>query len=295
MIRSMTGFGRCRDTVEGLDVTVEIRSVNSRFLDLSAKISRDFSHVEDRLKPYVQSKGILRGKVDLNVSVDSLGSGQTALSLDEEAARQYLGVLCELRDKFGLRDDLSVMTVAQNKDLFRVSKPEEDAEGDWARIEPVLGRAVDAFLQSREREGEKLRLDLLEKLGEMRERVCRIEKLTADNVSHYREKLAQRIREALADNQFTPDETRLLTEAAIYADRIAVDEEIVRLRSHFDAMEEMMRGDEAVGRKLDFLVQEMNREINTTGSKCSDAEIAREVVEVKCVLEKIREQIQNLE
>ena len=295
MVRSMTGFGRCRETVNGLDITVEIKSVNSRFFDCNVKISRAYGYLEERVKPYLQGKGLSRGKVDVWISVDVLDSGEVSIALDEGYLRGYLDALYRLRDAYGLRDDISVMSVARNSELFQVTKPQEDIERDWASVVTVLERATDAFLAVREREGESLAADMRAKIEEIRSRVDEIEQLSAADVESYRERLAQRIREALADNQITPDETRLLTECSIHADKVAVDEELVRLRTHFGAFAEILDGGEPVGRKLDFLLQEMNREINTTGSKCNDAQIAQRVVEVKCGLEKIREQIQNLE
>jgi uncharacterized protein (TIGR00255 family) len=295
MIRSMTGFGRCRETVEGLDITVEIKSVNSRFLDCTAKISRAYGYLEERVKPYLMSRGVTRGKVDVWISVEVMDSGSVEITADEGYLQGYLEALYTLRDKYNLRDDISVMTVARNHDIFQIKKPEEDIEHDWERVLTVLAKAVDTFLTVREREGERLAEDLRGKMQNIKGAVDRIEELSALDVSTYRERLAERIREALNDNQITPDGTRLLTECAIHADKIAVDEEMVRLRTHFGAFEEILSSGEPVGRKLDFLMQEMNREINTTGSKCSDAQIAHLVVDVKCELEKIREQIQNLE
>ena len=295
MVRSMTGFGRCRETVNGLDITVEIKSVNSRCFDCNVKISRAYGYLEERVKPYLQGKGLSRGKVDVWISIDVLDSGEVSIALDEGYLRGYLDALYRLRDEYGLRDDISVMSVARNSELFQVTKPQEDIERDWASVVTVLERATDAFFAVREREGESLAVDMRAKIEEIRATVDEIEQLSAADIESYRERLAQRIREALADNQITPDETRLLTECAIHADKVAVDEELVRLRTHFGAFAEILDSGEPVGRKLDFLLQEMNREINTTGSKCNDAQIAQRVVEVKCGLEKIREQIQNLE
>ena len=295
MIRSMTGFGRCRETVEGLDITVEIKSVNSRFLDCTAKISRAYGYLEERIKPYLMSRGVTRGKVDVWISVEVMDSGSVQITPDEGYLQGYLDALYTLRDKYGLRDDISVMSVARNHDIFQIKKPDEDIEHDWERVLVVLAKAVDTFLSVREREGERLAQDLRQKMENIKVATARIEELSLSDVSTYRERLAERIREALKDCQITPDETRLLTECAIHADKVAVDEEMVRLRTHFGAFEEILSSGEPVGRKLDFLMQEMNREINTTGSKCSDAQIAHLVVDVKCELEKIREQIQNLE
>lgn len=295
MIHSMTGFGRCRMTVDGLDVLAEIKSVNSRYLDCNVRISRDFSHLEPQIKPFLQASGISRGKVDVTITVERTENGDGGVTLDETYLRGYLDALHHLRDTYGLRDDISVMTVAQNPLLFRSAKPEEDVERDWSRVRTVLDEAVKQFLAVRRREGDALVADLREKIARIGETVERIEALSACDVATYRERLAERIREALADNQITPDESRLLTECAIHADKIAVDEELVRLRTHIGAFLAKFDAKTPVGRELDFLLQEMNREINTTGSKCANAEVAGLVISVKCELEKIREQIQNLE
>ena len=295
MIHSMTGFGRHRETVDGLDITVEIKSVNNRYFDCTAKISRAYSYLEERIKPYLQSRGVSRGKVDVWVSVERVESGTEEISLGEGYLKSYLAALYRLRDEYGLRDDISVMSVARAPEVLSVKKPEEDVERDWASVVTVLAKAVDVFLEVRAREGESLACDIRGKIDQIRVLVDEIEVLSASDIANYRERLAERIREALADNQITPDETRLLTECAIHADKVAVDEELVRLRTHFGAFEKILEGHEPVGRKLDFLMQEMNREVNTTGSKCNDAAIAQRVVEAKCALEKIREQIQNLE
>lgn len=295
MVRSMTGFGRCVQSVSGLDITVEIKSVNSRYLDCTVKISRAFAYLEERVKPYLQSRGISRGKVDVWIGIEVTDSGNVDIELDEGYLKGYLNALYTMRDRFGLADDISVMTVARNTEIFRVKKPEEDIERDWASVMEALEPAVDAFLAAREREGESLAADMYKKLDHISSVVDEIEKLSEDSVVHYRERLAERIRDALADNQITPDESRLLTECAIYSDKVAVDEELLRLRTHIKSFRGMLAGGEPVGRRMDFLIQEMNREINTTGSKCNDADIAQRVVDVKCELEKIREQIQNLE
>ena len=295
MIKSMTGFGRSVRSADGLDITVEVKSVNSRYLDCSVKISRAFAYLEERIKPYLQARGISRGKVDVWIGIEVADSGDVAVEIDEGYLNGYLKALYTLRDRFGLADDISVMAVARNTEIFRVKKPEEDIERDWARVLEVLEPAVDAFLAAREREGESIAVDMYKKLDGISATVDEIETLSEESVIHYRERLAERIREALADNQITPDESRLLTECAVYSDKVAVDEELLRLRTHIKSFCKMLEGGEPVGRKMDFLIQEMNREINTTGSKCNDADIAQRVVQVKCELEKIREQIQNLE
>ena len=295
MIRSMTGFGRCRLEVFGRDITVEIKSVNSRYLDCSVKISRTVGYLEERIKPYLQAKGISRGKVDVWIGVENVDSEGVHVELDDGYLKGYLSVLEQLRDGYGLRDDISVMSVAKNPQIFVIRKPEEDVEKDWQDLLSVLEPAVDAFVAVREREGALLAADIRTKMEHIKECVMQVERLSQDSIVHYRERLAEKIRDALADNRIQPDESRILTECAIFADKVAVDEELVRLRAHFEAFEQILASGEPVGRKLDFLLQEMNREVNTTGSKCNNAEIARLVVDMKCELEKIREQIQNLE
>ena len=295
MIRSMTGFGRCRATVNGREITVEIKSVNSRFFDCSVKISRVIGYLEERIKPYLQSRGIARGKVDVWIGVENVESEGVRVELDEAYLEGYLAALKRLKEDYGLRDDVSVMTVAKNQQIFTVRKPDEDVEKDWQDLLEVLASATDAFLAVREREGETLAADIREKAQHIRQAADEVERLSQDSIVHYRERLAEKIRDALADNRIQPDESRILTECAIFADKVAVDEELVRLRTHFGALEQILDSGEPVGRKLDFLLQEMNREVNTTGSKCNNAEIACLVVDMKCELEKIREQIQNLE
>ena len=295
MIRSMTGFGRCREQVSGRDITVEIKSVNSRYLDCSVKISRTVGYLEERIKPYLQAKGISRGKVDVWVGVENVDSEGVHVELDDAYLTGYLSALKSLRDDYCLRDDISVMSVAKNQQIFVIRKPEEDVEKDWQEVLSVLEPAVDAFLAVREREGALLAADIRAKIAHIKECVDQVEQLSQDSIVHYRERLAEKIRDALADNRIQPDENRILTECAIFADKVAVDEELVRLRAHFEALEQILSSGDPVGRKLDFLLQEMNREVNTTGSKCNNAEIARLVVDMKCELEKIREQIQNLE
>ncbi|MBQ9087134.1 MAG: YicC family protein [Clostridia bacterium] len=295
MIRSMTAFGRARDTVGGKDITVELRSVNNRFFDCSVKLPRAFSFLEEKIKPFLQSSSVSRGKVDIFIGIDVVDSPAAEIALDEGYAAAYLHALQDLRDRFGLTDDISVMSVAQNRDLFVIKKPEEDAEQDWEDIRTVLAQAVEKFLAGREREGKNIEQDLRAKVDAIRTRVDQIEELSAKDTETYRQKLENRLREMLSDNRIVFDESRILTECAVFADRIAIDEELVRLRSHFDGFAEILASEEPVGRRLDFLVQEINRETNTIGSKCQNAAIAKLVVDIKCEIEKIREQIQNIE
>lgn len=295
MTRSMTGFGRAVAEQNGRTITVEIKSVNNRFLDCSVRLPRKWAALEDRIKSFLQSRGFARGKVDVSVLVAGSADEAVSVTLDEGYLAGYLAALRRLRDDYHLADDMTVMNVAKNPSVFSVRAEEPDLDADWLALEPVLTEAADGNLAAREREGEALAADLSAKLKTIRALVDRIDELAAQTVESYRARLAERVREALADNRVEPDESRLLTEVALFADRVAVDEELVRLRTHFDAAEKLLCGDEPAGRKLDFFIQEMNREINTTGSKCNDAAVAALVVDVKYELEKMREQIQNLE
>ena len=297
MLKSMTAFGRARrmSSDGALDITAEIRSVNSRFLDCTVRLSRMYAHLEDRVKAYLSEAGVTRGKVEVYIGVDVLEQRGLEVMLDTEAARSYIAALVRLRDEFALRDDISVMRVAANRDLFTVKKPEEDDDRDWAEIRAVLAEAVDGFNAMRAKEGENLCADLLGKAERIREMAGEVKKLSAEDIAGYPQKLEQRIRKFLADFDAEASEQRIVTEAAIFADKAAIDEELVRLDSHFKAFREIVSSDEAAGRKLDFLVQEINRETNTIGSKAGYAEIAHLVVDMKTEIEKIREQIQNLE
>lgn len=295
MIRSMTAFARAQHADDQHTLTVEMRSVNNRYLDVSPRLPRAWAGLEERIRPLLQGRGVSRGKVDITVTLETRVSTDPAAAVNDEAVRAYLDTLYYLRDKYGLADDISVMRVASNPAVFQKEQAEVDLDEVWAMLSPVLTEAVDAFVEAREREGARLRADLLGKLGNIRNLVSDVDRMSAEDVSGYRKKLEERLRAILADNRVTADENRILTECALHADKIAVDEELVRLGSHFSLFEELMNADDAVGRKLDFLVQEMNREVNTIGSKCADAEIAHRIVDAKNELEKIREQIQNLE
>lgn len=295
MMKSMTAFGRAKINAYGRDVTAEIKSVNSRFLDLTAKLPRNMSFLEDRIKPYLQSKGLSRGKVEVYIGIDVTGSENYSVAADEGVAEAYVKALTALRDRFELRDDISVMGIARLPDVLTVTKPEEDIEKDWEDVRTALDGAFQMFTEARAREGANIERDLASKIEGIGETVARIETLSLNNISGYRARLEERLRKVLSENGVSADESRILTECAIFADKIAIDEELVRLRSHFDAFADITESSEPVGRKLDFLMQEMNREINTIGSKSSDAEIAHLVVDVKTELEKIREQIQNIE
>ncbi len=297
MIRSMTAFGRCRALTErgDRDITAEIKSVNNRFLDCTVKLPRQYSYLEEKVKSYVSERGITRGKVDIFIGIDVLEEKGVAVALDTAAAESYIASLKLLRDTFGLDDDISVMSVAQNRELFRTRRPEEDVSRDWEDVKAVLSVALDRFIEAKEREGEALGRDIEAKICGIRTMAGRIAELSAANIAKYPEKLANRMKQILADFDANASEQRLLTEAAIFADKASIDEELVRLGTHFDSFGEILRSPENSGRKLDFLLQEINREANTIASKSADIEIARIVVDVKAEIEKIREQIQNIE
>ena len=295
MIRSMTAFGRATACTEGKEITAEIKSVNSRFLDCNIKISRMYSFLEDRVREYIQTRGIKRGKLDVYIGVDVVEKVGIELRLDEAYTESYIKALRVLQEKFGLADDISVMSVAQNREIFTVIKPEEDMEKDWEFIKPVLDNAIDMFIAQREREGEKLKADLLIKKANLMEMADRIEKMSEECIASYGAKLENRLMQVLEKHNIEIDKARILTECAIFADKVAVDEEVVRLRSHFDEFDRILENGGAVGKNMDYLLQEMNREVNTTGSKANDADMAHLVVNMKSELEKIREQIQNLE
>lgn len=294
-MKSMTAFGRHKAIVSGMDITVELKSVNNRYFDCSVRLPHKFSFLEQKIKPYIQSKGISRGKVDIYIGIDVLETQGAEVAVDSALAKGYIDALCRLRDEFSLKDDISVMGVARHNDIFTLKKAEEDEEKDWLCVCSVLDVAIATFLSERQREGENLEQDIKGKMELVSQKVSEIEALSADDISGYRDKLEEKIRKMLDDNKITVDENRILTECAIFADKVAIDEETVRLRSHFSAFDEILHSNEPVGRKLDFLLQEINRETNTIGSKCNNAEIARRVVDIKTELEKIREQIQNIE
>lgn len=294
-MKSMTAFGRDKANIGGKDITVEIKSVNNRYLDCSVRLPHMFSFLEEKIKPYLQASGISRGKVDVYIGVDVLETKGAEISVDTALAESYISALRCLRDTYSLRDDISVMSVARYNDVLKVKKPEEDAEKDWQDVKLVLDGALAKFIAEREREGENLARDIKGKIEFIRETLMKIEELSVADISGYKDKLADKIRKMLDDNKISIDEGRILTECAIFADKIAIDEESVRLRSHFSSFEEIANSNEPVGRKLDFLLQEMNRETNTIGSKCNNSEIARYVVDIKNELEKIREQVQNIE
>ena len=292
LVKSMTGYGRGEATIHGRPITVELRSVNNRYLDCTVKLPRIYVFAEDAVKSRVQSR-IARGKVDVFITIGPSAGGDVTISVNGPVARGYLAALEDLRDTYGLKDDISVSLLSRFQDVFLVEKTQEDLDELSADLCAVLDLALDDFDAMRAREGEKLRQDVRSRAAAIAGLVSRVEARSPGIVADYRAKLAARISEVLQNTQI--DESRILTEAAIYADKVAVDEETVRLRSHLSQLEHMLDQGGAIGRKLDFLIQEFNREANTIGSKCSDIETAGYVVDIKAEIEKIREQIQNIE
>lgn len=291
MLRSMTGYGRAQSADENISVLVEIKSVNHRYFEFSARVPRLYGFLEDKLKSYLQSR-VARGKIDVGVYIETLAVKNASVHLDMSLAQAYIDALLPLTEIQDLKNDLSVMSVARLPDVLNVTHDELDEEVVWATVKTAAVEAVDKFIAAREQEGERLRNDILAKAEAILRRVETIEARSPQTVVEYRQRMLDHMHAVLGES---PDEQRVLTEAAIYADKVAVDEETVRLRSHFQQLKEILASDEAVGRRLDFLVQEMNRETNTIGSKAQDVEIVRAVLDIKSDIEKIREQIQNIE
>lgn len=294
MIRSMTGYGRAQATVGTINVTVELKSVNHRYFEFNSRVPRNYGFLEEKLKSFVGSL-VSRGKVECYVSVENLEDSEVEILVNHGLATSYLKAYRELaeRNTLDIRDELAISSLVRNNDIFTVHKQEADEEKIWEAVKTVAAEAVAKFISMRETEGEKLKSDVLSRAEFILNKVSVIEERSPETVKEYNDKLLSRINEFLSDVQV--DEQRLLTECAIFADKVAVAEETVRLRSHIDQLGQFLGSTEAVGRKIDFLVQEMNREANTIGSKAQDVTIARCVIDIKAEIEKIREQIQNIE
>ena len=292
MIKSMTGYGRAVETVNGREFTVELRSVNNRYLDCSVRLPRILSFAEDAVKQAVKAS-ISRGKVDVFITVRSEAGDEVQVTLNKAVLQSYLTAMHQMVDEFGVKDDISVSAVSRLPEVFVIEKPQVDEEQLMADLMAVVAKALEGYDAMRKAEGEALDRDLRSRGETILSLVSQVEEGNGKTVSDYRIRLENKIKEVLANTAI--DENRILTEAAIFADKVAVDEETVRLRSHLKQMNNMLTTGGAVGRKLDFLLQEMNREANTIGSKCTDVNLARIVVDIKAELEKIREQTQNIE
>lgn len=292
MIKSMTGFGRAQETVDGMTVTVELKSVNHRYFEFTAKVPRTYGFLEEKLKSFLNAR-VSRGKMECYVSIENLEESDMEVVVNPSLAKGYVDALRTLSETFGLKEDYSAISIAKFPDVLTLRKAPADEEKIWNAVQKVTELAVERFVTMRETEGEKLRADILSKADTILEHVAFVESRSPQTVREYHEKLRQRMEELLENTQV--EEQRLLTEAAIFADKVAVDEETVRLRSHISQLREFLNADEPIGRKLDFLVQEMNRESNTIGSKAQDVEIAKRVIAIKAEVEKIREQVQNIE
>ena len=292
MVKSMTGYGRAVETVNGREFTVEIRSVNNRYLDCTVKLPRSFSFAEEAVKAAVKAS-VSRGKVDVYISVRSETEADVQVTLNKPVLEGYLAAMHQMVAEYGVKDDISVSVLSRMNDVFVVDKPKADEDQLKADLLSVVDKALAAYDQMRITEGLALENDLRSRAATILQLVAQVEEQNPKTVSDYRKRLEEKMREVLESK--TIDESRILTEAAIFADKVAVDEETVRLRSHLEQMDEMLSGNGGIGRKLDFLLQEMNREANTTGSKCTDVKVARIVVDIKAELEKIREQTQNIE
>lgn len=292
MVSSMTGYGRGETVKENISVVVELRSVNHRYFEFSCRVPRGYVFLEDKLKTFCQQR-ITRGKVDLFLTLDVTASDNVVVEINHSLASGYVNAIKELSETYEINDGFSAVTLARFPDIFTVKSQVLDEDNVWSVVEEAVSLALDGFTAMRAKEGKKLYDDVKSRVETILEKVAFIEERSPETVKAYREKLETRIREMLADA--TVDEGRLLTETAIFADKVAVAEETVRLRSHIKQLMELLESDIAVGRKLDFIVQEMNREANTIGSKAQDIEIAHTVVDIKAEIEKIREQIQNIE
>ncbi len=292
MIKSMTGYGRCQQLADGMNITVEIKSVNHRYFEFSSKLPRSYGFLDEKLKSFFMGK-LTRGKMECYVQIETVEEPDTIISVNHPLVKGYLDAYKELAETYGLENNIKVSDISRVSDIFSIRKQAADEDKIWAAVQTVAEEALNGFVSMREREGERLRADVLSRLETILENVAFIEERSPETVKEHNEKLLGRLREMLADAHI--DEQRILTEAAIFADKIAVAEETVRLRSHISQMRSFLDSSEAVGKKMDFLIQEFNREANTIGSKAQDVEIARKVVAIKAEIEKIREQIQNIE
>ncbi|MEG1384628.1 MAG: YicC/YloC family endoribonuclease [Oscillospiraceae bacterium] len=292
MINSMTGFGRAQQVLHGREITVELRSVNHRYLEINSRVPRSYSYIEDRLKPFIQTR-VSRCKMDIGITVVNCEGTDAKIELNMNLAKGYADAIAKISSELGLDGSLSAVTLSRFPDVFSVTRDTPDEEEVWADTKAVLAEALDKYCEMRSIEGARLKEDLVSRLDMIEKTVVDIESQSVTRLERYREKLFSRMKTVLDDTNI--DESRILLEAAIYADKSAIDEETVRLHSHLLQFRDIIQAVEPVGRKLDFLIQEINREVNTIGSKANDLDITASVVDVKAEVEKIREQVQNIE
>ena len=294
MVKSMTGFGRCETEINGRAITVEIKSVNHRYFEFSCRVTRGYSFLEDKLKTFVNSR-VARGKIDMFVSVGASDDVPCEVTVNHSLVSGYLTAMKEISDAYGIENDASVVSISRFPDVFTVNKAAVDEEQLTADVLSAAGQALDSFMAMRVAEGQRMKADILGRAQTILDIISEIEERSPQTVTEYETRLLDRIRQTLENLSVEVDEQRILTEVAVFADKVAVAEETVRLRSHFDQLSEFLERDEPVGRKIDFIIQEMNREANTIGSKVQDAVLAHKVVDIKSEIEKIREQVQNIE
>lgn len=294
MIKSMTGFGRCEAEINGREITVEIKSVNHRYFEFSCRTPRGYGFVDDKLKSYVNSR-VSRGKIDMFVTIGANDEAPSEVTVNHQLVSGYINAMKEISDTYGVENDVTVVSLSRFPDVFTVHKPAEDEEQITNDVLSVAKTALDSFIAMRETEGEKMKADILSRANTILSIVGEIEERSPQTVAEYEERLLERIKQTLEDYEVEIDEQRVLTEVAVFSDKVAVAEETVRLRSHFEQLQKFLEYDEPVGRKIDFIIQEMNREANTIGSKVQDAVLAHKVVDIKSEIEKIREQVQNIE
>ncbi len=292
MLKSMTGYGRHEATINGRHIVFEIKAVNHKYFEFSSRITRGYTFLDDKLKSYVQSK-VSRGKIDVFVQIETLDEADVQVLVNHSLAKGYIDALNEVKERYHIKEEVSLRSLARYTDIFTVHKAPEDEDEILKAVLSVADTAIENFVKMRETEGERLKEDILRRAANIISIVDTIEQTSPETLKEYENKLRARIEEVLADRQI--DEQRILTEVAIFSDKIAVAEETVRLRSHFSQLEKLVEAKEPVGRKIDFLVQEMNREANTIGSKSANSKIAYMIVDIKSEIEKIREQVQNVE
>ena len=294
MVKSMTGFGRCETEINGRAITVEIKSVNHRYFEFSCRVTRGYGFLEDKLKAFVNSR-VSRGKIDMFVSVGAADDVPCEVAVNHSLVSGYLTAMKEISDTYGIENDASVVSISRFPDVFTVSKAAVDEEQLTADVLSAAGQALDSFMAMRVAEGQRMKADILGRAQTILDIVSEIEERSPQTVTEYETRLLDRSRQTLENLSVEVDEQRILTEVAVFADKVAVAEETVRLRSHFEQLSEFLERNEPVGRKIDFIIQEMNREANTIGSKVQDAVLAHKVVDIKSEIEKIREQVQNIE